>query len=124
MGRHLRRYPVAGVAFGAPSTCKQHTPQTTANLVAHGGAHNSPTQLALARAAVAMSSAPTNEVSKRVRGYKELPSVCVSMPTAHNAQNQQSGAAQTCTQPRSELPIVGAGCGAIPAPISGRRRWL
>ena len=63
-------------------------------MVAHSGAHNSPTQLALAYAAAAMSSAPTNEVSKRVRGYKELPSVCVSMPTAHNAQNQQSGAAR------------------------------
>ena len=56
---------------------------------------NSPTQLALAHAAAAMSSAPTNKVSKRVRGYKELPSVCVSMPTAHNAQNQQSGAAHS-----------------------------
>ena len=28
--RYLRRYPVAGVAFGAPSTCKQCTPQITA----------------------------------------------------------------------------------------------
>ena len=30
VGRYLSRYPVAGVAFGAPGTCKQHTPQTTA----------------------------------------------------------------------------------------------
>ena len=30
VGRYLRRYPVAGVAFGAPSTCKQYTPQITA----------------------------------------------------------------------------------------------
>ena len=30
MGRYLSRYPFLGVAFGAPSTCKQHTPQTTA----------------------------------------------------------------------------------------------
>ena len=28
--RYLSRYPVAGVAFGAPGTCKQHTPHTTA----------------------------------------------------------------------------------------------
>ena len=32
MGRYLGRYPVAGVAFEAPGTCKQCTPQTTANL--------------------------------------------------------------------------------------------
>ena len=30
MGRYLRRYPVAGVAFEAPNTCKQHTPHITA----------------------------------------------------------------------------------------------
>jgi hypothetical protein len=31
---------------------------------------------------------------------------------------------QTCTQPRSELPIVGAGRGEVPGPISGRRRCI
>ena len=30
VGRYLSRYPVAGVAFEAPSTCKQLTPQITA----------------------------------------------------------------------------------------------
>ena len=30
MGRYLRRYPVAGVAFEAPNTCKQCTPQIIA----------------------------------------------------------------------------------------------
>ena len=30
VGRYLSRYLVAGVAFGAPGTCKQYTPQTTA----------------------------------------------------------------------------------------------
>ena len=29
MWTHLCRYPVAGVAFAAPGTCKQHTPQIT-----------------------------------------------------------------------------------------------
>ena len=30
VGRYLSRYPVAGVAFEAPNTCKQCTPQITA----------------------------------------------------------------------------------------------
>ena len=30
VGRHLRRYPVGGVACSAPGTCKQLTPQITA----------------------------------------------------------------------------------------------
>ena len=36
MWRYLSRYQFAGVAFGAPGTCKQHTPQITAIC---GGAH-------------------------------------------------------------------------------------
>ena len=39
MGRYLSRYPVAGVAFEAPGTCKQLTPQITVHVVcACGGA--------------------------------------------------------------------------------------
>ena len=34
-GRYLSWYPVAGVAFGAPGTCEQCTPQVT---VIYGGA--------------------------------------------------------------------------------------
>ena len=62
------------------------------DLVVHGGANNSPAQLALAHAAAPMSSAPINTVSERVRGYKELPSGRGSMPAAHIAQNELSGA--------------------------------
>jgi len=49
-------------------------------------------QPALAHAAGAMSSAPISTVSERVRGYKELPSSRGSMPAAHIAQNEVSGA--------------------------------
>ena len=57
----------------APNTCKQCTPQTTADLVVHGGAASLPTQPALVHAAVAMSSAPTNVVSKRASGGGDSP---------------------------------------------------
>ena len=65
------------------------------DLVVHGGANNSPAQLALAHAAAPMSSAPINTVSERVRGYKELPSGRGSMSAAHIAQKQLSGAAHS-----------------------------
>ena len=39
VGRYLSRYPVAGVAFEAPGTCKQCTPQITAIC---GGAREQP----------------------------------------------------------------------------------
>ena len=89
--------PISGRARCVWSSWHLQTlhPSDHCDLVAHSGAHNSPTQLALAHAAVPMLSAPTNAVSKRVRGYKELPSVCGSMQTAHIAQNQQSGAAHS-----------------------------
>ena len=89
--------PISGRRRCIWGSCHLQTVHTSDHydLVAHSGAHNSPTQLALAHAAAAMSSAPTNEVSKRVRGYKELPSVCGSMPTAHIAQNQMSSAAHS-----------------------------
>ena len=73
VGRHLSRYSSAVDAFAAPGTCKQLTPQITVVWVVHGGADNSPAQPALAHAAAPMSSTPINTVSKRVRGYKELP---------------------------------------------------
>ena len=57
----------------APNTCKQCTPQTTADLVVHGGAASLPTQPALVHAAAAMWSAPINLVSKRISGGGELP---------------------------------------------------
>ena len=95
MGRYLRRDSVAGVAFEAANTCKQCTPQTTADLVVHGGVPNSPAQPALVHAAAPMSSAPISTVSERVRGYKELPSGRGSMSAAHIAQNQLSGAAHS-----------------------------
>ena len=56
---------------------------------------DSTAQLALVHAAAPMSSAPINTVSERVRGYKELPSGRGSMPAAHIAQNQLSGAAHS-----------------------------
>ena len=73
VGRHLSQSSSAVDAFAAPGTCKQLTPQITVVWVVHGGADNSPAQPALAHAAVPMSSTPINKVSKRVRGYKELP---------------------------------------------------
>ena len=44
------------------------------DLVVRGGASNSPAESVLAPAAIPMLSAPINVISKRARGYKELPS--------------------------------------------------
>jgi hypothetical protein len=38
VGRYLSRYPVAGVAFEAPDTCKQCTPQI--NMICGGAREN------------------------------------------------------------------------------------
>ena len=92
VGWHLSRYPSAVDAFAAPGTCKQLTPQITVVWVVHGGADNSPAQPALAHAAATMSSTPINTISKRVRGYKELPSSRGSMPRADVVENQLSSA--------------------------------
>ena len=92
VGRHLSQSSSAVDAFAAPGTCKQLTPQITVVWVVHGGADNSPAQPALAHAAVPMSSTPISKVSKRVRGYKELPSSRGSMPRADVVENQLSSA--------------------------------
>ena len=92
VGRHLSQSSSAVDAFAAPGTCKQLTPQITVVWVVHGGADNSPAQPALAHAAGTMSSTPINTISKRVRGYKELPSSRGSMPRADVVENQLSSA--------------------------------
>ena len=43
------------------------------DLVVHGGADNSPAECVLAPAPIPMLSAPISVISKRARGYKELP---------------------------------------------------
>ena len=73
VGGHLSRYPVGGVAYSAPGTCTQLTPQTTVNLVVHGGVPNSPAQPVLEHAAAPTSSAPISTVSKRARGGGRSP---------------------------------------------------
>ena len=89
--------PISGRARCVWSSWHLQTlhPSDHCDLVVHSGAANLPAQPALVHAACAMSSAPTNEVSQRVRGYEELPSICGSMPTAHIAQNQMSSAAHS-----------------------------
>jgi hypothetical protein len=62
------------------------------DLVVCGGVDNSPAHPALAHAAATMSSTPINMISKRVRGYKELPSSRGSMPRADVVENQLSSA--------------------------------
>ena len=62
------------------------------SVAVYGGADNSPAHPALAHAAAPMSSTPINKVSKRVRGYKELPSSRGSMPRADVVENQLSSA--------------------------------
>jgi hypothetical protein len=60
VGRYLSRYPVAGVAFEAPGTCKQCTPQITAIC---GGAQEQPVTKLQA------SLAPANDTGSQPHSY-------------------------------------------------------
>ena len=92
--RYLSRYPVAGVAFGAPGTCKQCTPQTTA---ISGGARG--TTLLCLNIHAAFANAPErhlayNPVKIRAQNHHYVSVHCIEVVPVHQSTSQHHKSAR------------------------------
>ena len=94
VGRYLSRYPVAGVAFEAPGTCKQLTPQIT---VVCGGARE--TTLLYLNTHAACANAPEsylvhNAVVMRAQNRYPVSVHCIEGAPVHQSTSQYHKAAR------------------------------
>ena len=108
VGRYLSRCPVAGVAFGAPGTCKQCTPQIA---VIFGGARGN-TLLCL-NIHAAFANAPErhlayNPVKIRAQNHHSVSVHCIEVVPVHQSTSQHHKSARgQLTRQCHRTPLIG-----------------
>ena len=107
-GRYLSWYPVAGVAFGAPGTCKQCMHQTTAICDGAQG-----TTLLCLNTHAACANAPErylayNPVNIRAQNRHSVSVYCIEVVPAHQSTSQHHKSARgQLTRQCYRTPLIG-----------------